>query len=183
MEALVGIDAFGFLAREHLLVSRLADLFRVPGDQVADRVEQTVTALRDAEKELEKLRAQMVLGGAAALAGQAKDLRGVAYVGTEAPEGAAGNDVRTLAQEIRGKIDQARPAVVAVTGRSGGKASLIVAINAAAKSRGLSAADLVRGALSGRGGGSADLAQGGGVPASEAANLLTAIEKALSEAS
>ncbi|GIF13266.1 alanine--tRNA ligase [Actinoplanes teichomyceticus] len=183
VEALVGIDAFGFLAREHLLVSRLADLFRVPGDQVADRVEQTVTALRDAEKELEKLRAQMVLGGAAALAGQAKDLRGVAYVGTEAPEGAAGNDVRTLAQEIRGKIDQARPAVVAVTGRSGGKASLIVAINAAAKSRGLSAADLVRGALSGRGGGSADLAQGGGVPASEAANLLTAIEKALSEAS
>ena len=64
VEALVGIDAFGFLAKEHLLVSRLAELFRVPGDQVADRVEQTVTALRDAEKELEKLRAQMVLGGA-----------------------------------------------------------------------------------------------------------------------
>ncbi|GIE89195.1 alanine--tRNA ligase [Actinoplanes regularis] len=182
VEALVGIDAFGFLAKEHLLVSRLADLFRVPGDQVADRVEQTVTALRDAEKELEKLRAQMVLGGAGALAGQAKDVRGVAWVGTEAPEGAAGNDVRTLAQEIRGKIDPARPAVVAVTSRAGGKASLIVAINAAAKGRGLSAADLVKGALSGRGGGNADLAQGGGVPATEAANLLASIEKALSEA-
>ncbi|GAA4927153.1 alanine--tRNA ligase [Actinoplanes utahensis] len=179
VEALVGLDAFGFLAKEHLLVSRLADLFRVPGDQVADRVEQTVTALRDAEKELEKLRAQMVLGGAGALAEQARDVRGVAYVGTEAPEGAAGNDVRTLAQEIRGKIDAARPAVVAVTARANGKASLIVAINAAAKSRGVSAQDLVKAALSGRGGGNADLAQGGGVPAAEAPRLLGAIEKAL----
>jgi alanyl-tRNA synthetase len=179
VEALVGLDAFGFLAREHLLVSRLAELFRVPGDQVAERVEQTVTALRDAEKELEKLRAQMVLGGAGALAGQARDLGGVAYVGTEAPEGAAGNDVRTLAQEIRGKIDPVRPAVVAVAARVNGKASLIVAVNAAAKGRGLSAADLVKGALSGRGGGNADLAQGGGVPADQVPALLATVEKAV----
>jgi len=182
VEALVGIDAFGFLAKEHLLVSRLAEIFRVPGDQVAERVEQTVTALRDAEKELEKLRAQMVLGGAGALAGQARDLGGVAYVGTEAPEGAATNDVRTLAQEIRGKIDPARPAVVAVAARSNGKASLIVSVNAAAKGRGLSAADLVKGALSGRGGGNADLAQGGGVPADQVPALLSAVEKAVAGA-
>ncbi|GGQ53715.1 alanine--tRNA ligase [Couchioplanes azureus] len=182
VEALVGIDAFGFLAKEHLLVTRLAELFRVPGDQVADRVEQTVTALRDAEKELEKMRAQMVLGGAGTLAEQAKDLRGVAFVGTEAPEGAATNDVRTLAQEIRGKIDAGRPAVVAVAARANGKASLIVAINAAAKDRGLSASELVKGALSGRGGGNADLAQGGGVPADQVPALLAAVEKAVGEA-
>jgi alanyl-tRNA synthetase len=177
VEALVGIDAFGFLAKEHLLVTRLAELFRVPGDQVADRVEQTVTALRDAEKELEKMRAQMVLGGAGALAGQARDLHGVAYVGVEAPEGAAGNDVRTLAQEIRGKIDSGRPAVVAVAARANGKASLIVAINGVAKGRGLSAADLVKGALSGRGGGNADLAQGGGVPDDQVPSLLATVEQ------
>ncbi|HYN95235.1 MAG TPA: alanine--tRNA ligase [Pilimelia sp.] len=179
VEALVGLDAFGHLAREHLLVARLAELFRVPGERVLERVEQTVTALRDAEKELEKLRAQLVLGGAGALAGQARDVRGVAFVGTEAPEGAAGNDVRTLAQEIRGKIDPARPAVVAVAARAGGKASLVVAANAAAKARGVSAAVLVKDALSGRGGGNADLAQGGGVPAAEAAGLLLAVEKSV----
>jgi len=179
VEALVGIDAFQHLAREHLLVARIAELYRVPGEQVAERVAQTINQLRDAEKELEKLRAQLVLGGAASLAAGARDIRGVAFVGTEAPEGAAGNDVRTLAQEIRGKIDPARPAVVAVAARSGGKASLVVATNAAAKGRGLSAADLVKGALSGRGGGNADLAQGGGVPATEAPNLLAAVEKAI----
>jgi len=177
VEALVGMDAFGFLAREHLLVSRLAELYRVPNDQVADRVEQTVAALRDAEKELDKLRAQMVLGNAGGLANAAKDVGGVAYVGTEAPEGTGANDVRTLAQEIRGKIAPDRPAVVAVAARSGGKASLVVAVNGPARTRGLSATDLVKGALSGRGGGSPELAQGGGVPADEAPRLLAAIEK------
>ncbi|MGI5149151.1 alanine--tRNA ligase [Plantactinospora sp. CA-294935] len=182
VEALVGLDAFQFLAKEHLLVSRLAELYRIPGDQVADRVEQTVAQLRDAERELEKLRAQLVLGGAAALAAAARDVRGVAFVATEAPEGAAGNDVRTLAQEIRGKIDPARPAVVAVAARANGKASLVVAVNGAAKDRDVSAAALVKGALSGRGGGNADLAQGGGLPAGEAPSLLAAVEKALAEA-
>src|SRR6185503_4058723 len=55
VEALVGMDAFGFLAREHLLVSRLAEVYRVPVDQVGDRVEHTIAQLRDAERELEKL--------------------------------------------------------------------------------------------------------------------------------
>ncbi len=181
VEALVGLDAFGFLAREHLLVSRLAELYRVPNDQVAERVEQTVAALRDAEKELDKLRAQMVLGNAAGLAAAAKNLGGVAYVGTEAPEGTTANDVRTLAQEIRGKLAGDRPAVVAVAARSGGKASLVVAVNGPARTRGVSATDLVKGALSGRGGGSPELAQGGGVPAAEAPQLLTAIERRLAD--
>jgi alanyl-tRNA synthetase len=179
VEALVGLDAFNHLAREHLLVTRLAELFRVPPEQVADRVEQTVTALRDAEKELEQLRAQLVLGGAAALAASATDVRGIAYVATEAPEGASSGDVRTLAQEVRGKIDPSRPAVVAIAGRAGGKVSLVVAVNPAARSRGVSAADLVKGALSGRGGGSAELAQGGGAPADQVPALLAAVAAAL----
>jgi alanyl-tRNA synthetase len=179
VEALVGTDAFDFLAREHLLVSRLAELYRVPVEQVGDRVEATVSALRDAEKELEKLRAQMVLGGAVAFADAARDLGGIAYVGIEAPDGAGGNDVRTLAQEIRGRIPPGRPAVVAVAATSNGKASLVVTVNTAARDRGVSASELVKGALSGRGGGSADLAQGGGVAAAEALGLLAAVEHAV----
>ena len=163
-------------------MSRLAELFRVPGEQVADRVEQTVAQLRDAEKELEKLRAQLVLGGAAALADAGPDVRGVAYVGTEAPEGTAGNDVRTLAQEIRGKID----AGAAGGGRGGlpGERQGVAhrRDQRGGQERGLSAAELVKGALSGRGGGNADLAQGGGVPADQAPGLLAAVEKAVADA-
>ncbi len=182
VEALVGMDAFGFLAKEHLLVSRLAEFYRVPSEQVGDRVFGTIESLRDAEKELEKMRAQMVLGGAAAFAEGARDIAGFAYVGIEAPEGAAGNDVRTLAQEISGRIPASRPAVVAVTAVSGGKASLVVTVNGAGRDRGLSAADLVKGALSGRGGGNTELAQGGGLAAGDAPGLLIAVETAIAKA-
>jgi alanyl-tRNA synthetase len=181
VEALVGLDALQFSAREHILVSRLADLYKVKPEEVGDRVEQTIAALRDAEKELEKMRAQLVLSNVGALADAASDVNGVALVTVEAPEGTSGNDVRTLAQEVRGRI-QGRPGVVAVASRAGGKASLVVAVNAPAKQRGLDAQALVKGALSGRGGGSADLAQGGGVPADDVPSLLAAIERLVREA-
>jgi alanyl-tRNA synthetase len=181
VEALVGMDAFDFLAREHMLVSRLAEMYRVPGDQVADRVEQTVAQLREATGELEKLRAQLVLANVGGLADSARDVGGVGYVGTGAPEGTGAGDVRTLAQEIRGRMPMDRPGVVAVTTHAGGKASLVVATNAAARDRGLSAAALVKAALSGRGGGSPELAQGGGVPAAEGPALLSAVERAVAD--
>jgi alanyl-tRNA synthetase len=182
VEALVGLDALDFLAREHLLVSRLSELYRAKPEEVADRVEATLAQLRDAEKELERLRAQLVLANVGAFAEGAKDVGGVSLVAVEAPEGTSGNDVRTLAQEIRGRLRPGRPTVVAVASRGSGKASLVVAVNAAAKGRGLTAGELVKGALSGRGGGSADLAQGGGVPAEQATALLANIEKLVAAA-
>jgi alanyl-tRNA synthetase len=177
LEALVGLDALDFLAREHVLVSRLAELYRVKPEEVADRVEASVAQLREAEKELEKLRGQLVLANAAAMAAAATDVAGVAFVAVEAPQGASGNDVRSLAQEIRGRIAAGRPGVVAVVSRSGGKASLVVAVNQAGVSAGLGAGDLVKAALSGRGGGSADLAQGGGLNADQAPDLLAAVQR------
>jgi alanyl-tRNA synthetase len=178
VEALVGTDALSFMAREHVLVSRLAELFRAKPEEVGDRVEHAVAQLRDAEKEIERLRAQLVLANVGALAEGATEVNGVALVAVEAPEGTSGNDVRTLAQKIRGRFPN-RPAVVAVASRAGGKASLVVAVNAGARERGLAAGELVKGALSGRGGGGPDLAQGGGVPADQVPALLAAVEQAL----
>jgi len=177
VDALVGSDAIDFMAREHLLVSRLAEMYRVQPDDLADRVEQTIAQLREAEKELGRLRAQLALANVDGLAEAAMDVGGVALVAVEAPEGTSGNDVRALAQEIRGRLAAGRPGVAAVASQSGGKASLVVAVNAAAKEWGVSAADLVKGTLAGRGGGNADLAQGGGQPASDVPAMLAAVEQ------
>src|SRR4029079_11474907 len=124
--------------------------------------------------------AHLVLANVGALADAASDVNGVALVAVEAPEGTSGNDVRTMAQEIRSKLGQ-RPAVVAVASRAGGKASLVVAVNAGGQQRGLKAGDLITGSLSGRGGGSAELAQGGGVPADQAPTLLASVETLVSQ--
>jgi alanyl-tRNA synthetase len=69
--------------------------------------------------------------------------------------------------------------VAAVAARAGGKATLVVATNPGARNRGVSAGDLVKAALSGRGGGNAELAQGGGVPDDQVPSLLAAVEAAL----
>jgi alanyl-tRNA synthetase len=178
VEALVGLDALAFAAKEHVLVSRLAELFRVKPEEVGDRVEHAVSSLRDAEKEIERLRAQLVLANVGALADGASEVNGVALVAVQAPEGTSSNDVRTLAQEVRGRLLD-RPAVVAVASTASGKATLVVATNPGARERGFSAGELVKAALSGRGGGNADLAQGGGVPADQAPALLAAVSAAL----
>jgi alanyl-tRNA synthetase len=177
VEALVGLDAFRFLAKEHVLVSQLAETFKARPEEIPDRVAGVLAQLRDAERELEKLRAAAVLSGAGELAAAAKDVGGVAVVTTEVPEGTVAADIRSLAQEIRGRLTPGRAGVVAVASRANGKASLVVAVNAAAREAKLTASALVRGALSGRGGGSDELAQGGGVDAGEAPALLTAVEE------
>jgi alanyl-tRNA synthetase len=177
VEALVGLDAFRFLAKEHVLVSQLSDVFKARPEEIPDRVSGVIAQLRDAERELEKLRSAAVLAGAGQLAAAAKDVAGFAVVTTEVPEGTTANEVRSLAQEVRGRLAPGRPGVVAVASRANGKASLVVAVNPAARELKVTASALVRGALSGRGGGSDDLAQGGGVEASQAPVLLAAVEE------
>jgi alanyl-tRNA synthetase len=179
VEALVGLDAFRFLAREHVLVSGLADALKVPADQVPERVQSLVDRLRAAERELDKLRAESVLAGAGALARAAKDINGVALVAAEVPGALGGNDLRALVLDVRGRLDPARPAVVTLVSRAEGKVAFVVATNEVARGRGLSAGDLVRALappVGGRGGGKDDLAQGGGTNSDGVPEALLLVE-------
>ena len=165
VEALVGLDAFRFLAREHLLVSGLAEALKAPADQVPERVQSLVDRLRTAEKELERLRAESVLAGAGALAAAARDVAGVAVVAAEVPGALGGAELRTLALDVRGRLDPGRPGLVALFSRADGRVSFVVAANEAARVRGISAGEVVRATsapVGGRGGGKDDVAQGGG---------------------
>ncbi|MEP6817353.1 MAG: DHHA1 domain-containing protein, partial [Marmoricola sp.] len=164
VEALVGGDAYRFLAREHLLVAQLSDLLKVRAEQLPERVSDLVERLRTAEKEIGKVRVAQLLAAAGSLAAAAEDVHGVSYVGHRA-DGAGGGDVRTLALDVRGRIPADRPAVVCMIGTKDHKPSVVVAVNDAARGRGISANTLVRAAcdeLGGSGGGKDDVAQGGG---------------------
>jgi alanyl-tRNA synthetase len=164
VEGLVGMDAFRYLAREHLLVSQLSGLLKVRSDKLPDRVTDVITRLRDAERELERVRGQAVLAGAAGLAASAVDVGGIAVVAAEAPAGTSADDLRKLALDVRGRLTD-RPAVVAAASAAGERAFLVVATTDGARGRGLKAGDLVKGAtveLGGKGGGSPEVAQGGG---------------------
>ena len=175
VEGLVGLDAYSFLAREHVLLAQLAADFKVPAEQVPDRVAATVARLREVDKELAGLRAGAVLHQAAAFAAAAKDLDGVSYVGVEAPAGTPADLVRALALDIRGRLPGAGAVLVAAGGQ---RATLVAAVNEVGRARGVSARALLREAapaVDGKGGGKDDVAQGGGSkPAGIAAALVLA---------
>ena len=181
VEALVGIDAFRYLAREHVLVSQLAEQFKARPEELPERIGGVVDRLRLAERELEKVRADAVLSSAGVLADGAEDVGGTALVAAAVPDGIAGNDLRALATDVRGRLG-ARPGVVALFSAGDGKVSFVVATTAAARERGLAAGKLVPAfapAVGGRGGGKPDLAQGGGSEPTGVPAALDALRRAV----
>jgi alanyl-tRNA synthetase len=182
VEALVGADAYQFLAREHVLVAQLSEALKVRPEELPERVGDIVERLRAAEKEIERHRVGQVLAAAGSLAAEAHDVHGVQVV-AQRVDGASGGDVRTLALDVRGRLSGAGVVVVIGTTGSGDdtKVSVVAAVNDAARERGLSANDLVAAVgplVGGRGGGKDDVAQGGG---SDASRIDEALELVRSE--
>lgn len=177
VEALVGADAYRFLAREHVLVNQLSEALKARPEELPERVNDIVERLRSAEKELEKVRVGQLLARAGELAAGAEQVGGVALVATSAP-GASGGDVRTLALDVRGRLPAGQPGVVVVIGEADGKVSVVAATNDEARARGLSANALVRAVgplVGGKGGGKDDVAQGGGTDASRIDEALAVV--------
>ncbi|MGH3424915.1 MAG: alanine--tRNA ligase, partial [Nocardioidaceae bacterium] len=178
VEAVVGLEGFGYLARERDLVSQLADILKTQREDIPGRVQDLVSRLRSAEKEMDRFRADQLLASGAQIASSAKDVRGTAFVGHHA-KGVGGGDVRTLALDIRGRLDPSRPGVVVVIGSADAKAACVVAVNDAGRDRGLAAGELIAsamGPLGGRGGGKSDVAQGGGTDLTAIPQALEAVE-------
>ncbi|WP_340540068.1 alanine--tRNA ligase [Nocardioides sp. GXZ039] len=184
IEAFTGVEGFAYLARERDVVGQLTGLLKTQPDDLVGRVGDLVERLRSAEKELERARMQQLLAGGAALAEQAVDVDGVAVVARRI-DGAGGGDVRTLALDVRGRLPHDRPGAVVIIGVADGKASVVAATTESARERGLSANDLVRAVapfVDGKGGGKADVAQGGGGDVTRIDEALAAVTATVSGA-
>ncbi|HET7388941.1 MAG TPA: alanine--tRNA ligase [Nocardioidaceae bacterium] len=178
VEALVGSDAYSFLAREHLLVAQLSETLKARPEELPERVYDLVERLRTAEKEIERVRLQQLLASAAELAAGAGDVYGVRFVGHRVA-GAGAGDVRRLALDVRSRMPAGSPGVVALVGTGTGKPATVVAVNDEARAWGISANTLVKiaaTALGGSGGGKDDIAQGGGVDESRAEQAVRDVE-------
>ncbi|MEV0402271.1 alanine--tRNA ligase [Actinoallomurus sp. NPDC050550] len=184
VEALVGIDAFRYLAKESVLVAQLSEQLKTRREELPERISGVVTRLREAEKELERVRSQQVLQIAGELAGGAEDVGGIAFVAHRVPDGTSADDLRRLAMDVRGRLS-GRPAVVIIAGVPKDRPVIVVATSEEARTRGLRAGALVGVAakvLGGGGGGKDDLAQGGGANASAIDEALGAVRRAVAAA-
>jgi alanyl-tRNA synthetase len=183
VEAFVGIEAFRYLAKERSLVMGLSEALKVQPEQLPDRVNKLLAQLKAAEKQIADLKSQTVLADVGSIVGKSHDMWGIGYIAHRA-DGVSGNDLRTLALEIRNRV-QDIPSVVAVVGGTVDKPSVVIVTTQGARDRGLNAGDLVRVAsetLGGRGGGKDDIAQGGGTDGARAEDALKAVEYAIGHA-
>jgi alanyl-tRNA synthetase len=184
VEALVGIDAYSFLAREHTLVSQLTGMLKGTPEELPEKVSSMVARLREAEKEIERFRADQVLQAAAGLAAGAQDVHGTAVVTSRVPDGTTGDDLRKLVLDVRGRIAGGRPAAIVCAAVTKDRPIVVAATNEAARERGLKAGELVRTAakaLGGGGGGKDDVAQGGGSDPAALDEALAAVARLIAE--
>ncbi|MGW4490810.1 alanine--tRNA ligase [Streptomyces sp. NPDC004376] len=180
LEAAVGIEGFGYLARERDLAARVADQLQAPRAELPDRVAGLLNRLKAADRENQRLRQRATRERAATLAATAEDTGGVLVVTATTDEGPDG--ARALAAAAREALPSGRPGVVAIGAESGGNAVVVTAVNQAARTAGHDAGALVKRLLNGRGGGSPDLAQGGGLAAGQLDHTLSTVRSAVTDA-
>jgi alanyl-tRNA synthetase len=180
VEALVGVDAYKFLAREHILLNSLTDLIKgARTEELPERISDLLNKMKDIEKELATVRSAQALSQVGDLAKTAKIINGISYVSSVMADGVSGDDLRKIALDLR---ERESKSVVALISSNEGKPVLVVATSEEARADGVKAGALVKigsTVLGGGGGGKDDFAQGGGTDASKSVEALTAISNAL----
>jgi alanyl-tRNA synthetase len=180
VEALVGVDAYKFLAREHLLLNSLTELIKgARTEELPERISDLLNKMKEIEKELASVRSAQALSQVGELAKSATVLNGISYISSVMADGVSGDDLRKIAIDLRSRDEKS---VVALISANDGKPVLVVATSEGARASGVKAGALVKigsTVLGGGGGGKDDFAQGGGTDASKSLDALTAISNAL----
>ena len=180
VEALVGVDAYRFLAREHLLLNSLTELIKgARTEELPERISDLLSKMKEIEKELATVRSAQALSQVGDLAKTAQIINGISFVSSVMADGVSGDDLRKIAIDLRSREEKS---VVALISANDGKPVLVVATSEGARVNGVKAGALVKigsTVLGGGGGGKDDFAQGGGTDPSKSLDALTAISNSL----
>ena len=180
VEALVGADAYQFLAREHVLLNSLTQIIKGARiEELPVRINDLVSKMRDIEKELSTLRTASAMESTSSLISTAKVVAGTTVVVGSLADGIAADNLRLIALDLRARNSNT---VVALTSVVDEKIVLVVAVSDDARQSGVKAGALVKlgsAILGGGGGGKDDFAQGGGSDRSKIPAALEAIELAI----
>jgi alanyl-tRNA synthetase len=160
MEAVTGEGAIAYVRKLEDELGQAAEIFRSSPFDIAARVTKQNAELREREKEISKLKSQIASGGARdplASREQVGDLFLLVHdAGVADPK-----IMRESADKLRPRME---PGVLVLAGAAEGKVSIVCAVTPGAQGKvqagaivGMLAKD-----LGGKGGGRADMAQGGG---------------------
>jgi alanyl-tRNA synthetase len=180
VEALVGVDAYKFLAREHILLNSLTDLIKGSrAEELPERISELLNKMKEIEKELAAVRSAQALSQVGDLAKSASTINGHTFIGSVMSDGISGDDLRKIAIDLRSANSNS---VVALLSNNDGKPVLVVAVSDQSRAAGVKAGALVKigsTVLGGGGGGKDDFAQGGGTDSSKSLDAIAAISQSL----
>ncbi len=181
VEALVGVDAYKYLAREHLLLNSLTEIVKgARAEELPERISDLLNKIKEIEKELVTVRSAQAMSQVGSLAEKAVVVNGISVIATALGNGIAADDLRKIATDLKSRSANSVVALVSVVE---GKAVLVAAVSDGAKSAGVKAGALVKigsTILGGGGGGKDDFAQGGGTNLDQISVALSAITDAIS---
>ncbi len=178
VEALVGHDAYQYLAREHVLLNSLTEIIKgARADELPQRISELVEKMKSMEKELSAVRSAKALAATSQIANKAKKVRDINLIIEQLESEIVVDDMRSIAINLREKV---KSGVVVLSTINSGKPLLVAAVSPEAIKLGIKAGDLIKigsATLGGGGGGKDDFAQGGGVDVSAISKALTEITK------
>ncbi|MBF2018439.1 MAG: alanine--tRNA ligase [Rivularia sp. T60_A2020_040] len=176
IEAVSGPAILDYLNVRDNVVKDLSERFKIKPEEIPDRITTLQTELRNAQKEIEKIKGQMAIAKSDSLLETVESVGEFKYIVAKM-EGVDAESLKTAAERLQQKIGN-HAAVVLGSAIEEGKVSLVAAFGADINKKGVQAGKFI-GAVAkicgGGGGGRPNLAQAGGRDASK---LAEALEKA-----
>ena len=178
VEALVGADAYSFLAREHLLLSSLTELIKgARPEELPERISDLLQKFKEIEKELAMIKTAAAISDSKKLIDTALKIGKINLILTRISDGVSGDDLRSISLNLRNQVPGS---VVVLASVQDEKVVLVAAVDQLAQSSGIKAGALVKSGsaiLGGGGGGKDDFAQGGGLEAMKIDSAFNAIKE------
>jgi alanyl-tRNA synthetase len=160
IEALTGAAAVAYVAEEEARLDEIGDLLSTSGADVVDKLRQMFDRQKKLERELESLKAKAASSATHDLASQAQAVAGFRVVAARVD----GLDAKALREGVDGLKQKLVDCVVLLASASDGKVALAGGVHGSALAK-IKAGDVVAhiaAQIGGKGGGRADMAQGGG---------------------
>jgi alanyl-tRNA synthetase len=163
IEALTGIGALHHLRAQERLANEAADRLKVPLAELPGRVGRLLEERKEAQKQIDDLRARQSSSGGTDLFASAREITSIPGAKSIAGrvEDVDAKAMRTMVDDLRNRLGTG---VVFLAAESGDKALLAIGVTKDLTDR-LKAGDLIRevaGVVGGGGGGRPDFAQAGG---------------------
>ncbi|HMB43768.1 MAG TPA: DHHA1 domain-containing protein, partial [Luteimonas sp.] len=160
IEAMSGEGALDYISLQEQRLEEAARLLGSPPTDVGDKLRALLDRQKRLERELDATKLKLASGATAELGAQASVIDGVRVLAARIEN----LDAKALREAVDRLKQQLGDAVVVLAGVADGKAALVAGVSGAAAGR-VKAGELlahIAGLTGGKGGGRADMAQGGG---------------------